>query len=173
MSFTRSTDSGCPRKTSRREDRHIWCHARGNLSPVELNQVVFSDESRFNLNSDGNRIRVWRHSGEHLNPAFALQRHTASTAGTIFQEDNDRPHSQDKGITRLYQQCYYPSLDCPIPRFVSNQAYLVEFGTVSWASHEFEGARAKVAANMERNVSKHHTELLCLNARSYLIVHSS
>ncbi|GFT72637.1 transposable element Tcb2 transposase [Trichonephila clavipes] len=50
---------------SRREERHI---------------VVFSDESRFDLSSDDNRIRVWRPRGERLNPAFALQRHTTPTA---------------------------------------------------------------------------------------------
>ncbi|GFV63929.1 transposable element Tcb1 transposase [Trichonephila clavipes] len=44
--------------------------------------------------------------------------------------------------------------------------------TASRAFHEFERTRGKVTANMERNVSKHHTELLCVNARSYRIVHS-
>ncbi|GFV27214.1 uncharacterized protein TNCV_869441 [Trichonephila clavipes] len=32
---------------------------------------------------------------------------------------------------------------------------------------EFERTRGKVTTNMERNVSRHHTELVCLNARSY------
>ncbi|GFS83585.1 transposable element Tcb2 transposase [Trichonephila clavipes] len=50
---------------------------------AEWNQVVFSDESRFNLNSDDNPFRVWRPRGERLNPAFALQRHTAPTAGVM------------------------------------------------------------------------------------------
>ncbi|GFU07254.1 transposable element Tcb2 transposase [Trichonephila clavipes] len=49
----------------------------------EWNQVVLSDESRFNLSSDGNRVRVWRPHDERLNPAFALQRHTALTAGVM------------------------------------------------------------------------------------------
>ncbi|GFW63640.1 hypothetical protein TNCV_4329281 [Trichonephila clavipes] len=40
--------------------------------------------------------------------------------------------------------CYYPSLACSIPRFVSNLAYLGSFGTASWASHEFERTRYKV-----------------------------
>ncbi|GFW75896.1 transposable element Tcb2 transposase [Trichonephila clavipes] len=57
-----------------------WCRARGNCTAVEWNQVVFSDESRFNLSSDGNRVRVWRPRGERINPAFTLQRHTARTA---------------------------------------------------------------------------------------------
>ncbi|GFT38951.1 transposable element Tcb2 transposase [Trichonephila clavipes] len=49
----------------------------------EWNQVVFNDESRFNLSSDDNRVRVWRPRGERLNPTFALQRHTALTAGVM------------------------------------------------------------------------------------------
>ncbi|GFU90897.1 transposable element Tcb1 transposase [Trichonephila clavipes] len=91
--------------------------------------------------------------------------------GAIFQQDNDRPHTA-RVFTRLSPQCYYPSLACPIPRFVSNRAFMGSFGTVSWASHEFERTRGKVTTNMERNVSKHHIELVCLNAQSYCIVNS-
>ncbi|GFS76216.1 transposable element Tcb2 transposase [Trichonephila clavipes] len=60
-----------------------WCHARGNWTEPEWNQIVFSDESRFNHSSDDNRVRAWRPRGERLNPAFALQRHTAPTAGVV------------------------------------------------------------------------------------------
>ncbi|GFU24177.1 transposable element Tcb2 transposase [Trichonephila clavipes] len=56
---------------------------RGNWTAAEWNQDVFSDESRFNLSSDANRVRVWRPRGERLNPAFALQRHTAPAAGVM------------------------------------------------------------------------------------------
>ncbi|GFX06469.1 transposable element Tcb1 transposase [Trichonephila clavipes] len=80
--------------------------------------------------------------------------------------------SHGKGVTRLSPHCYYPSLASLIHRFVSNRAYLGSFGKVSWESHEFEGFRGKVTRNIERNVSRHHTELVCLNARSYRIVHS-
>ncbi|GFW25812.1 zinc finger BED domain-containing protein 5 [Trichonephila clavipes] len=60
-----------------------WCRARGNWTAAEWNHVVFSDQSRFNLSSGDNRVRVWRPHGERLNPAFALQRHTAPAAGVI------------------------------------------------------------------------------------------
>ncbi|GFW49323.1 transposable element Tcb2 transposase [Trichonephila clavipes] len=33
--------------------------------------------------SDDNRVRVWRLRGERINPAFALQRHNAPTAGVM------------------------------------------------------------------------------------------
>ncbi|GFX11328.1 transposable element Tcb2 transposase [Trichonephila clavipes] len=62
-----------------------WCHARGNWTAAELNQVVCSDESRFNLSNDDNRVREWRPHGERLNLAFALQRHTAPTAGVMVR----------------------------------------------------------------------------------------
>ncbi|GFV25269.1 transposable element Tcb2 transposase [Trichonephila clavipes] len=59
-----------------------WCRQRGNWTAAEWNQIIFSDESRSNLCSDDNRVRVETH-GERLNPAFALQRHTALTAGRM------------------------------------------------------------------------------------------
>ncbi|GFT48364.1 transposable element Tcb1 transposase [Trichonephila clavipes] len=60
-----------------------WCHARGNWTAAEWNQIVFSDESRFHFGNDDNRVHVWRPCGERLNPVFALQRHTAPTAGVM------------------------------------------------------------------------------------------
>ncbi|GFT97249.1 transposable element Tcb1 transposase [Trichonephila clavipes] len=175
------------------------CRAGGNWTAAEWNQVVFSDEFRINLNNED--VRVWRTPGKRLNPAFALQRHTAPTAGVmvgvplplvfirgtmtvqwyvhdilqphvlphmlrlpgaIFQQDNARSHS-----ARVSQNCLRtvnPSLTCSIPRFVSNRAYRESFGMESWASHEFERTGGKITGNMERNVSRHHTELVCLNA---------
>ncbi|GFS98240.1 transposable element Tcb1 transposase [Trichonephila clavipes] len=92
MSFTRRPGSGYPRQTSRREDHHIVRNAQvlSTVSSVDIQaQVAPSlgapvfrtiDESRFNLSSDDNRVRVWRPRGERLNPAFALQQHTTPTA---------------------------------------------------------------------------------------------
>ncbi|GFU08402.1 transposable element Tcb2 transposase [Trichonephila clavipes] len=55
-----------------------------------------SDESRFNLSYDDNRVRVWRPHNERLNPAFALQQHTAPTAGVMtaqrYVHDILQPH---------------------------------------------------------------------------------
>ncbi|GFY00445.1 transposable element Tcb2 transposase [Trichonephila clavipes] len=142
MSFTRRQKSGCPQQTRRQEDRHI---------------VVFRDEYRVNLSSDDNRVRVWIPRGERLNLVMvwgAIAYNTWSPLvlirGTItaqwYVHDILQPH-----VLALI--------------FVSNRAYLGSFGMVSWASHEFERTRGKVTANMERNVSRHHTELVCLNAR--------
>ncbi|GFV51279.1 transposable element Tcb2 transposase [Trichonephila clavipes] len=40
-------------------------------------------DSRFNLSSDDNRVRVWGPQSDHLNSAFALQRHIAPKAGVM------------------------------------------------------------------------------------------
>ncbi|GFX76546.1 uncharacterized protein TNCV_3162641 [Trichonephila clavipes] len=59
------------------------CSARGNWTAAEWNQFDFRDDSRFNLNSDNNRVRLWRPRGERLNPAFVLLRHTVPKAGVM------------------------------------------------------------------------------------------
>ncbi|GFX32123.1 transposable element Tcb2 transposase [Trichonephila clavipes] len=72
-----------PLTPTHRRFRLEWWRARGNWTAAEWNEVVFSDESRFNLSSDDNRGRVWRPRGERSKVAFALQRHTTPTAGEM------------------------------------------------------------------------------------------
>ncbi|GFV58117.1 transposable element Tcb2 transposase [Trichonephila clavipes] len=72
-----------PLKPTHQRLRLEWCRARGNWIAAEWYHVVFSNESRFNLSIDENRVRVWRPHGEHLNPTFTLQRHTVPTAGVM------------------------------------------------------------------------------------------
>ncbi|GFX01529.1 transposable element Tcb2 transposase [Trichonephila clavipes] len=72
-----------PLTFTHRRLRLEWCSARRNWTAAEGNQVVFSDESRFNLSSDVIHVHVRRPRDERLNPAFALQRHTTPTAGVM------------------------------------------------------------------------------------------
>ncbi|GFU72729.1 transposable element Tcb2 transposase [Trichonephila clavipes] len=50
---------------------------------TDWQNVVFSDESRFVLGTDDNRVWVWRCPGPFLN----------GLPGTIFQQYNARPHT--------------------------------------------------------------------------------
>ncbi|GFX94532.1 transposable element Tcb1 transposase [Trichonephila clavipes] len=69
-------------------------------------QVIFSDESRFNLWHRDGRIRVRRYAGERHIPECIIERHSGRTPGimsqtipflqglpeAVFQQDNARPH---------------------------------------------------------------------------------
>ncbi|GFU58167.1 uncharacterized protein TNCV_696791 [Trichonephila clavipes] len=59
---------------------------------------------------------------------------------------------QGKTVTRLSLHCYYPFLDCPIPRFVSDRAYLGSFRTASWASHELEARLQQIWNEMSQDI---------------------
>ncbi|KAI4874240.1 hypothetical protein NFI96_027648 [Prochilodus magdalenae] len=48
-----------------RHQRLQWCRTRLSWSDSERQRVIFSDESRFSLGGDAQRIRVWRHRGQH------------------------------------------------------------------------------------------------------------
>ncbi|GFT22056.1 uncharacterized protein TNCV_3271181 [Trichonephila clavipes] len=90
--------------------------------------------------------------------------------GAIFQQDNTQPQT-----ARVSHDCLLTVSTLPWPAHpqiclqfsISGIIWVSELGT-----HEFERTRGAVTANIERNVSRHYTELVCLNARSYRIVHS-
>ncbi|GFX74519.1 hypothetical protein TNCV_3214061 [Trichonephila clavipes] len=75
----------------------IWkldCHLK-----FGLDNIVFSDESRFNLSSDDNRVRVCRRRGGRLNPAFSLQQHITPTAGVmLFENKSDGVSCLDSNL---------------------------------------------------------------------------
>ncbi|GFV56635.1 hypothetical protein TNCV_4628331 [Trichonephila clavipes] len=63
-----------------RQLRLQWCQARSMWNVTDWQKVVFSDESRFVLGTDDNRVRVWRRPGEWYNSPHTVLRHTARTA---------------------------------------------------------------------------------------------
>ncbi|GFT07097.1 transposable element Tcb2 transposase [Trichonephila clavipes] len=60
-----------------------WCQARSMWNVTNWQKVVFSDESRFVLVTDDNRVRVWRRPGERYNSPHNVLHHTARTAGVM------------------------------------------------------------------------------------------
>ncbi|KAI4882621.1 hypothetical protein NFI96_022781 [Prochilodus magdalenae] len=51
-----------------------WCRTRLSWRDSEWQRVIFSDESRFSLGGDTQRIRVWRHRGQHRDERFVVTR---------------------------------------------------------------------------------------------------
>ncbi|GFT92618.1 HTH_Tnp_Tc3_2 domain-containing protein [Trichonephila clavipes] len=72
-----------PLTLEHRQLRLQRCQARSMWNVTDWQKVVFSDESRIVLGTDDNRVRVWRRPGHFLN----------GLPGTIFEQDNARPHT--------------------------------------------------------------------------------
>ncbi|GFX75187.1 hypothetical protein TNCV_3171141 [Trichonephila clavipes] len=70
-----------PLTPEHRQLRLQWCQARSVWNVTDWQNVVFSDESRFVLGSNDNRVRVLRRPGERYNFPHTVLRHTARTAG--------------------------------------------------------------------------------------------
>ncbi|GFX08570.1 transposable element Tc1 transposase [Trichonephila clavipes] len=69
-----------PLTLEHRQLRLQWCQARSMWNVTEWQKVVFSDESRFVLGTDDNRVRMWRRTGERYNSPLTVLRHTSCTA---------------------------------------------------------------------------------------------
>ncbi|GFS79775.1 transposable element Tcb2 transposase [Trichonephila clavipes] len=69
-----------------RKLRLQWCRARSMRNVTYWQKIVFSDESRFVLGTDDNRVRVWKRPGEWYNSPHTVLRHTAHTAGVMVWE---------------------------------------------------------------------------------------
>ncbi|GFW29882.1 transposable element Tc1 transposase [Trichonephila clavipes] len=101
-----------PLTPEHRQLRLQWCQARSMWNVTDWQKVVFSDESRFVLGTDDNRVRVWRRLAYDSRSTLIVMRGTLtgqryvddilrplvgpflnSLPGAIFQEDNARPHT--------------------------------------------------------------------------------
>ncbi|GFW99290.1 HTH_Tnp_Tc3_2 domain-containing protein [Trichonephila clavipes] len=72
-----------PLTPEHRQLRLQWCQTKSMWNVTDWQKVVFSDESRFVLGTDDNRVQVWRHPGERYNSPHNVLRHTARTAGVM------------------------------------------------------------------------------------------
>ncbi|KFM73879.1 Transposable element Tcb2 transposase, partial [Stegodyphus mimosarum] len=60
-----------------------WCRSQSSWLPSDWHRMVFSDESRFTLEADDHRVRVWRGQSQRSQLVFVLQRHTTITPGVM------------------------------------------------------------------------------------------
>ncbi|GFV51763.1 transposable element Tcb2 transposase [Trichonephila clavipes] len=73
-----------PLTPEHRQLRLQWCQATSMWNVTYWQKVVFSDESRFVLGTDDNRVRVWKRP---------VRPFLNGLPGVIFQQDNARPHT--------------------------------------------------------------------------------
>ncbi|GFV67059.1 transposable element Tcb1 transposase [Trichonephila clavipes] len=175
-----------------------WFHARGNWTGAEWNQVVFSD-ARANPDSISAVMTIVFVCGDPVVNASILPLLYSNTPLPQLtccrhrfgrKRKNIVPLSlltfglawEKKGKETGYITAARVSQDClrtvttlpwpPDPQIFLQSSISGIISNDELASHEFERTRGKVTANMERNVLWFHTELVCLNARSYRVVQS-
>ncbi|GFU76021.1 transposable element Tc1 transposase [Trichonephila clavipes] len=85
-----------PLTPKHRQLRLQWCQSRSMGNVTYWHKVVFSDESRFVLGTDDNHVWMWRRPGQRYVDDI-LRPHVGpflnGLPGTIFQQDNARPHT--------------------------------------------------------------------------------
>ncbi|GFU68643.1 transposable element Tcb1 transposase [Trichonephila clavipes] len=125
-----------PLTPEHRQLRLQWCQARSMWNVADWQKVVFSDESRFVLGTDDNRVRVWRHLAYDSRSTLIVMRGTLTgqryvddilrphvgpflngLPGANFQKDNARPYTarvaQDYVIFSLFHGRPSPPI-CPL-----------------------------------------------------------
>ncbi|GFW48634.1 transposable element Tcb1 transposase [Trichonephila clavipes] len=73
---------GLPLTQNHRHLCHQWCDER-KMWVTELNEVVFTDESRICLRHHDGRIRFRRHRGERMLNSCVMHRHTGPAPGIM------------------------------------------------------------------------------------------
>ncbi|UYV68119.1 hypothetical protein LAZ67_5003107 [Cordylochernes scorpioides] len=63
-----------PLTPPQKRTRKHWCRQHVAWNPDEWRRVMFTDESRFSLNSDSRRVFVWREVGIRNNPRNMVER---------------------------------------------------------------------------------------------------
>ncbi|GFT34805.1 transposable element Tcb2 transposase [Trichonephila clavipes] len=79
-----------PLTPEHRQLRLQWCQSRSMWNVTDWQNVVFSDESRFVLGTEENRLRVWRHPAYDSQSTLNVMRGTLM--GQRYADDILRPH---------------------------------------------------------------------------------
>ncbi|GFX06054.1 transposable element Tcb2 transposase [Trichonephila clavipes] len=80
-----------PLTPEHRQLRLQWCQARSMWNVTDLQKVVLSDESRFVLGTDDNRVRAWRLPAYDSRSTLVVMRGTLT--GQRYIDDILRPHT--------------------------------------------------------------------------------
>ncbi|GFW23574.1 transposable element Tcb2 transposase [Trichonephila clavipes] len=72
--FARRPVRCVPLTPANRRRRFLWCREHRNWRDNEWGRVLFTDESRFSLSSDYDRILIWRERGSRNHPSNIIER---------------------------------------------------------------------------------------------------
>ncbi|GFV96417.1 transposable element Tc1 transposase [Trichonephila clavipes] len=72
-----------PLTHAHRRRRSLWCREHRNCRDNEWGRVLFTDESRFSLSSDSQRILIWREQGSRNHPSNIIERDRYGGRGVL------------------------------------------------------------------------------------------
>ncbi|GFV30350.1 transposable element Tcb1 transposase [Trichonephila clavipes] len=81
--FARRPVRCVPLTPAHRRRRSLWCREHRNWRDNEWERVLFTDESRFSLNSDFHRILIWRERGSRNHPSNIIERDRNGGRGVL------------------------------------------------------------------------------------------
>ncbi|GFV73440.1 transposable element Tcb1 transposase [Trichonephila clavipes] len=148
-----------PLTQNNRRLRRQWCDEI-RMWVTELNEVVFTGESRICLQHHDGQIRVWRHRGERMLNSCVMHRHTDPAPG-IMVWGGIGYHSRFPLVHivgTLNSQCYISEVLEPVVL-----PYLQGLAT---AIFQQDNARPHVTRFVKRLFVNHQIELLPWPARS-------
>ncbi|GFU16615.1 transposable element Tcb1 transposase [Trichonephila clavipes] len=61
----------------------LWCREHRNWRDDEWGRILFTNESRFSLNSDSHRILIWRERGSRNHPSNIIERDRYGCRGVL------------------------------------------------------------------------------------------
>ncbi|GFW89733.1 transposable element Tcb1 transposase [Trichonephila clavipes] len=82
--FARRPVRCVPLTPAHRRSRSLWCREHRNWRDNEWGRVLFTDESRFSLSSDSNRILIWRERRSRNHPSNIIDRDRYGGRGVLL-----------------------------------------------------------------------------------------
>ncbi|GFY16941.1 transposable element Tcb2 transposase [Trichonephila clavipes] len=81
--FARRPVRCVPLTPAHRRRHSLWCRDHRNWRDNEWGRVLFTDEIRFSLSSDSNRILIWRERGSRNHPSNIIERDRYGGCGVL------------------------------------------------------------------------------------------
>ncbi|GFV28270.1 transposable element Tcb2 transposase [Trichonephila clavipes] len=85
--FARRPVRCVPLTPAHRRRRSLWCREHRNWRDNEWGRVLFTDDSRFSLNSDSHRILIWEERGSRNHPSNIIERDRYGGRGVLVWGD--------------------------------------------------------------------------------------
>ncbi|GFX62542.1 transposable element Tc1 transposase [Trichonephila clavipes] len=111
--FARRPVRCVPLTPAHRRRRSLWCREHRNWRDNEWGRVLFTDESRFSLNSDSHRILIWRERGSRNHPSNIIEKDRGAMDLQFLFMDDNAPCHRTVAAKQLFESEDIERMDWP------------------------------------------------------------